>query len=64
MTHLFLVMDLVKTDLKNLLNTVPKIRLDDEHIKTIMFNILMAVTYLHSANIMHRDIKPSNFLID
>lgn len=28
-----------------------------------MFNLLMAVKFLHSSNILHRDLKPSNILI-
>jgi serine/threonine protein kinase len=29
-----------------------------------MFNLLSAVNYIHSAEVMHRDIKPANLLID
>ena len=31
---------------------------------TILYNLLCAVNFMHSANVMHRDIKPSNILID
>jgi serine/threonine protein kinase len=32
-------------------------------IKSYMKDILKALVYLHSKNIMHRDIKPSNILV-
>jgi len=50
--------------LKNLLDTVPSTELDEEHVTTILYNILCAINYLHSTNIIHRDLKPGNFLID
>ena len=38
--------------------------LTDDHIKFILFQLLSALKYLHSANIVHRDLKPSNILIN
>ena len=38
--------------------------MDEEHIITILYNILCAVNFMHSTNVMHRDIKPANILID
>lgn len=35
-----------------------------DHYKFIMYQILRAILFLHSANITHRDIKPSNVLIN
>lgn len=63
-THLFIVMDLIELDFKKLFDTVPKTLLDEDHIITILYNSLCALSYIHSANIIHRDIKPANFLID
>ena len=31
--------------------------------KTLMYNMLCAINFLHSANVVHRDLKPSNVLI-
>ena len=63
-THLFLIMDLGELDMKKLMNTMPKTRLDEDHIITIFYNMLCAVNLMHSANIIHRDIMPANILID
>jgi p38 MAP kinase len=34
-----------------------------EHIKYITYQLLRALKYLHSANVIHRDLKPSNLAI-
>uniref|UniRef100_A0A5K3EUC0 Protein kinase domain-containing protein n=1 Tax=Mesocestoides corti TaxID=53468 RepID=A0A5K3EUC0_MESCO len=34
------------------------------HKKYIIYQILKAVKYIHSANVIHRDLKPSNILLD
>ena len=56
-------MDEEPIDLKNMMSSHFN-DLDDSHIVTILYNLLCAVNYIHSANIIHRDIKPSNVLIN
>jgi len=57
-------MECEQTDLKKVLNSTPKVKLDEKGIKTILYNMLCCINYLHSANVVHRDIKPANFLIN
>ncbi|KAI6176185.1 Mitogen-activated protein kinase [Aphelenchoides bicaudatus] len=50
------VLDRQKRERKMLLNT--------DHIKYIVYQLLRALKYLHSAQVIHRDLKPSNLAID
>ena len=44
---------------KGVLNGVSQ----EYHVKRILFNLLCAIKFMHSSNIMHRDLKPANILI-
>ena len=50
-------------DLKQILNVVKPPSFDLEHVKIILYNILCAINYIQTANIMHRDLKPGNILV-
>ena len=51
---IFLVMEYVPCDLF----TLDFALLSSHELKTLIYRILCAVNYIHSANIMHRDLKP------
>eukprot|EP00746_Dinoflagellata_sp_MGD_P006692 gnl/MRDRNA2_/MRDRNA2_113169_c0_seq1.p1 gnl/MRDRNA2_/MRDRNA2_113169_c0~~gnl/MRDRNA2_/MRDRNA2_113169_c0_seq1.p1 ORF type:complete len:393 (+),score=65.25 gnl/MRDRNA2_/MRDRNA2_113169_c0_seq1:161-1339(+) len=58
--HLYLVTELIDTDLKRILmNSV----LQTVHKLFIGYQIFRALKYIHSADVMHRDINPSNILV-
>jgi mitogen-activated protein kinase 1/3 len=62
--YLFVVMEYEQTDLRKLIRLGRESMITDEHVKLIMYNLLCAFKYMHSAYVIHRDIKPSNLLIN
>ncbi len=60
--HIYVVTDYCQSDLKKLFKS--PIHLEYIHIQTLTYNILCALKYLHSAEVLHRDLKPANVLIN
>lgn len=61
LTDVYLVMEFFDFDLSNLLTTDD--RINENQAKTLIYNLLLTMKFLHTANIIHRDLKPSNILI-
>ena len=58
---LYLTFEYMPTDLHVVIRSD---MLNEMQMKYIIYQILRALKYIHSARILHRDIKPSNILID
>jgi len=52
----------MEADLRDFLVTEQK--LSERHVQYLMFQMLSAVCYMHSADILHRDLKPENILVN
>ncbi|KAG0151908.1 hypothetical protein CROQUDRAFT_719537 [Cronartium quercuum f. sp. fusiforme G11] len=63
LTQIFIVMDFIEHDLKTLLTTMRTPFLSSE-IKTIMLQLLSAISLCHNNWIIHRDLKTSNLLMN
>ena len=54
----------MEIDLHNLMENNDRSTVTEEHIKIIMYNLLCALQFIHSAGIVHRDLKPANVLLN
>lgn len=66
LSHLFIVMEYVDSDLQKLIkhSSQDGAEFDEDHVKYLLYNLLCSINFLHSSNVMHRDIKPANILVD
>ena len=60
--HIYLVFGYCEKNLLQLIEENPK-GLNPELIRSFVYQMCKAITYLHKKNIIHRDIKPENLLI-
>lgn len=58
----YLVLDQCDMDLKKLLKSSKY--LSEEQVKSIVYDMLCGLNYLHQSHIIHRDLKPANILIN
>jgi mitogen-activated protein kinase 1/3 len=59
---LYIVLEYAESDLKKVVKSA--IHLQILHIKTVIYNLICAIKYIHSCSVLHRDLKPANILIN
>lgn len=59
---IYIVSNLMESDLERIIRS--KQVLTDQHFQYFLYQILRALKYIHSANVLHRDLKPSNILVN
>eukprot|EP00831_Metopus_contortus_P076442 TRINITY_DN7056_c0_g1_i1.p1 TRINITY_DN7056_c0_g1~~TRINITY_DN7056_c0_g1_i1.p1 ORF type:complete len:219 (+),score=47.36 TRINITY_DN7056_c0_g1_i1:158-814(+) len=59
---IYMVMEYAQSDIKKLVKAA--IHLQEAHARKLIYNILVGLKYIHSADVLHRDIKPANILIN
>ena len=58
----YLLLRLCDMDLKKLLKSSKHLK--ETQVKSIVYDILCGLKYLHAAKIIHRDLKPGNILVN
>ncbi|XP_034485740.1 extracellular signal-regulated kinase 7 [Drosophila innubila] len=58
----YLVFEFMDSDLHNVIKKGDVLK--DIHKRFVMYQLINAIKYMHSGNVIHRDLKPSNILID
>jgi len=58
----YVVLEYADSDMKKILKS--SLNLEILHIKTMVYNLLCAIKYIHESKVIHRDLKPANVLIN
>ena len=59
---IYLVTELMGSDLHQIITSQQP--LTEQHAQYFIYQILIGLKYIHSANVMHRDLKPGNILVN
>jgi serine/threonine protein kinase len=61
-SEMYLISELTETDLTSIMKSNQN--LTDDHFQFFIYQVLRALKYIHSAQVIHRDLKPRNLLVN
>lgn len=59
---IYLVMEYAQSDIKKLVKSA--IHLQMVHVQKLVYNLIVGLKHIHSADVLHRDMKPANILLN
>ncbi|XP_037927527.1 cyclin-dependent kinase 1-like [Teleopsis dalmanni] len=63
--RLYLIFEFLSMDLKKYMDSIPPEKyIDEELVRSYLYQITSAIYYCHCRRVLHRDLKPQNLLID
>lgn len=63
--RLYLIFEFLSMDLKKYMDSLPSDKsLDNQLVKSYLYQITSAILFCHRRRVLHRDLKPQNLLID
>lgn len=58
-----IVEEMMSADMRRVMEATNGAQMKEDHVRMLFYQMVLAVQYLHSHNIIHRDIKLDNFMV-